>query len=734
MEPEINDLTNQVQELVNPDYLSDDELQGIVASEIDDAVDFIDNIVSPLRAKATEYYRGDPFGDEEDGRSQVVSMDVRDTVQAIMPSLMRVFTSGDKVVEYVPRGPEDVASAKQATEYVNYIFQKDNPGFLVLHSAFKDALVRKNGIIKFWWDESFETETSDLTGLDDAALASLSADPNITVDVQSSYEGELPPIAAEEAAMMQQLGMPMPQPPMMHDVIVTRRLPRGRVKVEALPPEEFLIDRRAKSLEDAEFVAHRRVVTVSDLVAMGYDYDEVSALASDTDDMDTNVERYTRNPALTTRNTDRSDPASRKVTYIEAYIRVDRNGDGIAELRRVCVAGVGKTLLSDQPWDVIPFASFCPDPEPHDFFGMSMADIVMDIQRIKSVVMRNSLDSLAMSIHPRVAVTEGQVNIEDVMNTETGAIIRQRSPGQVQPLTMPYVGKEAFPVLAYMDETKQNRTGISRAAAGLDADALQSSTAGAVAATVNAAQQHIEMIARIFAETGMRTLFRGILRLVCQHQDQPRMVRLTNEFVPIDPRGWDAAMDATATIALGRGTDSERMAMLTQIGQMQKEAMSTLGAINPLTDIQKLYNTLSEMTALAGFKDTSKFWSDPAQFQPPPQPPEKPDVNEQLIQAQIMQIQADMQMKNADLQLKRENAMREDDRKRDELEIEVYMKAAEIEAKYGAQLSAEQIKKSAAIAKEVMKAQADIVKENMRGPENQGGNSGNSPRGETAPR
>jgi len=730
MDPEINDLTNQVQELVNPDYLSDDELQGIVASEIDDAVDFIDNIVSPLRAKATEYYRGDPFGDEEDGRSQVVSMDVRDTVQAIMPSLMRVFTSGDKVVEYVPRGPEDVASAKQATEYVNYIFQKDNPGFLVLHSAFKDALVRKNGIIKFWWDESFETETSDLTGLDDAALASLSADPNITVDVQSSYEGELPPIAAEEAAMMQQLGMPMPQPPMMHDVIVTRRLPRGRVKVEALPPEEFLIDRRAKSLEDAEFVAHRRVVTVSDLVAMGYDYDEVSALASDTDDMDTNVERYTRNPALTTRNTDRSDPASRKVTYIEAYIRVDRNGDGIAELRRVCVAGVGKTLLSDQPWDVLPFASFCPDPEPHDFFGMSMADIVMDIQRIKSVVMRNSLDSLAMSIHPRVAVTEGQVNIEDVMNTETGAIIRQRSPGQVQPLTMPYVGKEAFPVLAYMDETKQNRTGISRAAAGLDADALQSSTAGAVAATVNAAQQHIEMIARIFAETGMRTLFRGILRLVCQHQDQPRMVRLTNEFVPIDPRGWDATMDATATIALGRGTDSERMAMLTQIGQMQKEAMSTLGPINPLTDIQKLYNTLSEMTALAGFKDTSKFWSDPAQFQPPPSKPEKPDVNEQLIQAQIMQIQADMQMKNADLQLKRENAMREDDRKRDELEIEVYMKAAEIEAKYGTQLSAEQIKKSAAIAKEVMKAQADMVKETVRGEENQGANPAGSAGGQ----
>jgi len=734
MDYEINELTNEVQELVNPDYMSEDELQGIVASEIDDAVDFIDNIVSPVRAKATEYYRGEPYGDEEDGRSQVVSMDVRDTVQGIMPSLMRVFTSGDKVVEFVPRGPEDVAMAKQATEYVNHVFQKDNQGFLTLHSAFKDALVRKVGVVKFWWDESFETQTSDLTGLDDAALASLSADPSVSIDVQETYEGELPAMAAEEVAMMQAMGMPPPQAPLMHDVRVTRRLPMGRVKVEALPPEEFLIDRRAKSLEDAEFVAHRRVVTVSDLVAMGYEYDDVVGLASDTDDMDTNIERQTRNPALTTRNTDRSDPASRKVTYIEAYVKVDRDGDGIAELRRICVAGVGKTILSDQAWDVLPFAAFCPDPEPHDFFGMSIADITMDIQRIKSVVMRNTLDSLAMSIHPRVAVTEGQVNIEDVMNTETGAIIRQRSPGQVQPLAMPFVGKEAFPVLAYMDDTRQTRTGISKAAAGLDADALQSSTASAVNATVTAAQQQIEMIARIFAETGMRSLFRGMLRLICQHQDTSRMVRLTNEFVQIDPRAWDAAMDATATIALGRGSDGERMMMLRQIGEMQKEALATLGPINPLTDLQRLYNTLSEMTSMAGFKDTSRFWTDPAQFQPPPPQPEKPDVNEQLIQAQIMQIQADMQMKTADVQLKRENAMRDDDRKRDEMEIDVYMKAAELEAKYGAQLSAEQIKKSAAIAKEVMKAQADIVKENMRGPENQGGNSGNSPRGETAPR
>lgn len=719
MDPTINDLTDEVQEIVNPDYMSDDELQGIVAKEIEDAEDFIDNVVSPIRAKATEYYRGEPFGDEEEGRSQVISMDVRDTVQAIMPSLMRVFTSGDKTVEFVPRGPEDVPMAKQATEYVNYVFQKDNPGFLVLHSAFKDALVRKAGIIKFYWDTSYKVRVTDMSGLDDAALAALTADPNTSVDVQESYPAPMPEIPAEELAMMEAMGMQPPEPPLMHDVRVTHRLPEGRVKVEALPPEEFLIDRRATSLQDAEFVAHRRVMTVSDLVAMGYDYDEVVKLASTTDEMDTNVERYTRNPALSHRNTDRSDPAARKVTYTECYIKVDRDGDGIAELRRVCVAGTGNDLLDDQPCDALPFATFCPDPEPHDFFGMSIADIVMDIQRIKSVVMRNTLDSLAMSIHPRVAVTEGQVNLEDVMNTETGAIIRQRSPGQVQPLSMPFVGKEAFPVLAYMDDIRQTRTGISKAAAGLDADALQSSTVQAVAATVNAAQQHIEMIARIFAETGMKTLFQGILRLIVQNQDMQRMVRLTNEFVPIDPRGWDASMDCIATVALGRGSDSERLMMLRQIGEMQKEAMGTFGLVNPLTDLDKLYNTLAEMTSLAGFKDTSRFWSDPANFQPPPPQPPQPDVNEQLVQAQIMQIQADVQTKREEMARKREESMREEELKRDQMEIDIYMKAAELEAKYGAQLSAEQVKKSTAIAREVMKAQAEMVKDAVRGEENQ---------------
>ena len=698
---EINQIMSALEEELEPNVMGDDELQGIVGKEIEDAIDYSDNWVSPYRATATEYYRGDPFGDEEEGRSQVVSMDVRDTVQAIMPSLMRIFHSTDRTVEYAPQGPEDVAAAKQATEYANYIINRDNNGFLHTHAAFKDALIRKVGVLKCYWDDQTKFETHDLTGLDDNALAALMSDPAAEIDILASEpfgEPSMDPMTGE-----------MLPPAMMHAVRVTYTHPDGRVKLEAVPPEEFLISREAKSLEDADYVAHRRILTVSELVAMGYDYDEVVKMSSAHEDMATNIERTTRNRALNNEMNERHDPAMKKVLYVENYIKVDYDQDGIAELRKICTAGDGNKILMNEPCAIVPFATFCPDPEAHDFYGMSTADAVMDIQRIKSSIMRNTLDSLAMSIHPRVAIVEGMVNIEDVMNNEVGAIIRQRAAGQVQPMSMPFVGQQAFPVLQYMDEIKEARTGISKASAGLDAGALQSSTASAVQATVSAAQQHIELIARIFAETGMKQLYKIVLHLITTHQDRPRMVRLSNEFVPIDPRVWNADMDVSINVALGRGTDTERMMMLRQIADMQKEAMATMGPVNPLTDMAKLSNTLKAMTELAGFKDASQFWSDPAQFQPPPQE-DKPDINEQLIAVQIQQIQADIQKKAAELQLEREKMIMEDDRKRDELDAELFVKAEEMQAKYGTQLNVEKIRSDLAINREVMRAQADVIK------------------------
>ena len=701
MEKEIDQIVAALEAELDPMVMDENELKGIVSKEIEDSIDFIDNWVSPLRATATEYYRGDPFGNEEAGRSQIVSMDVRDTVQAIMPSLMRIFNSTENTVEYAPQGPEDIDAAKQATDYARYVINRDNDGFLQIHAAFKDALIRKVGVLKCYWDDQTKFETHNWTGLDDNALAALMSDASVDVEVLASKQVGEPMIDQMTGAML--------PPPMVHSVRATYSLPDGRVKMEAVPPEEFLISREAKSLEQASYVGHRRVVTVSELVAMGYDYDVVSDAGANYDDMESNIERYTRNKALTSEMNDRNDPAMKKVLYVESYIKVDYDQDGIAELRKICTVGDESVVLMNEPCSVIPFAVFCPDPEAHDFFGMSVADAVMDIQKIKSSIMRNTLDSLSMSIHPRMAITEGMVNLDDAMSTEVGSIIRQRANGAVQMLSMPFVGQQAFPVLKYMDELKEARTGISKASAGLDAGALQSSTAAAVNATVSAAQQHIELIARIFAETGMKQLYKIVLHLLTTHQDAPRMVRLTNDFVPIDPRTWNSNMDVSVRVALGRGTDTERMLMLKQIGEMQREAMQTMGAVNPLTDMNKLANTLKAMTELAGFKDTSQFWSDPAQFQPPPQD-DKPDINEQLIAVQIQQIQADIQKKAAELNLERDKMMMDDDRKRDELDAELFVKAEEMKAKYGTQLNVEKIRSDLAINREVMRAQADVIK------------------------
>jgi hypothetical protein len=662
--------------------VTEDDLHGIVSAEIDDAVSYIDDIISPQRATAGEYYKGEPFGNEEEGRSQVVSMDVRDTVQAIMPSIMRVFFSAANVVEFAPNGPEDVQSAEQATEYVNYCLTRDNNLFEVCYSSFKDALVRKNGIVKLWWDEDKSVETINYTGLDEQAFTVLVSDPDVElrdIEVQMS---EMQVETPDE--------MMVSAPPATYSCTAVRTTTKGRIAVASVPPEEFLIDRQAKSLEDAQFVGHRRYVTVSDLVKMGYELEEIEDLGYETtEDFNGNEEAFDRNPDATILGAGRTDLASRKIEYIEAYLYVDMDGDGIAELRRVCVGGNAYRVLHNEPCDHIPFVSFCPDPEPHTFFGISVADVVMDIQLIKSNILRNMLDSLAQAIHPRTAVVEGQVNIEDVMNTEVGGIIRMRAPGMVQPFATPFVGQAAFPMLQYMDELRENRTGISKAAAGLDANALQSSTRAAVAATVTAAQQHIELICRIFAETGMKPLFKKALHLLTTYQDAPRMVRLRNQFVPIDPRVWNAGMDVIVNVALGVGTNEEKMAFLAQVAQKQEMLIQQGGVENnPLVDLSQYRNTLAQMLALAGYKDPNMFFKDPAtQPPPPPPPPPPPSPEEILAQVQAQAIQADIQKKAAELELQREDMLRKDDRERDKLDADTMLRAAEIEAKYNTQVN-----------------------------------------------
>lgn len=692
--------------------MDDAELQAIVTQDLVDAVSYVDSDLSPTRAKGTEYYRGDLFGNEVEGNSKVVAMEVRDTVSAMLPSLMRVFFNSENVVEFAPRGPEDVKMAQQATDYANYVFQNDNNGFLTSYAIFKDALVRKCGIAKFWWEDEEKVRIEEYTGLDDQTLEMLMQEPGGEVKIVVSYPD--PAIDEMQISTVDPMtGQPVMAPPaMVHDVQIKRITKDGRIRIMAVPPEELLLDRRARSFDDATIIAHRQMATMADLLAMGYDQDEIEENMSSTD-LDSNDEYLARQPLSTTFGTnDAANPMMRRVLYIEAYSRVDYDGDGIAELRKVCCMGGGYKVVRNLPASYIPFADFPCDPEPHTspLEAMSIFDITRDLQEIKSEILRNTLDSLAQSIHPRTAVVEGQVNIDDVLNNETGAIIRMRAPGMVQPLTTPFVGQAAFPMMEYMDQIKEDRTGMSKAAMGLNADALQSSTKAAVNATINASQGRIELTARILAE-GMKKLFKGILFLATTHQDKARMVRMRNEWVQIDPRFWDTSMDANINIALGNGDTNEKLQALMMIMAKQEQILQQLGPTNPLVTPQQFSNTLRKIVELSGFKDSTSFFQDiPADYKPPTPTP-KPSPEEVLAQVQAESIKADIQKKAAELELKRQQMMMDDDLTRDKMAQDLYLKKYEIELKYKSQISTAEIDAAQNIDREAMRQQALLAQQ-----------------------
>jgi hypothetical protein len=669
-----------------------EELKTYVLQQSDDASSWIDSDIAPMRAKATRYYKGEKFGTEQEGKSQVVLTEVRDTIGAILPSLMRVFFSGEKVVEYIPSGPEDVEVAEQATDYVEHIITQDNPGFQICYGAFKDALKLKVGVVKYWWDELITVTTHEFSGLTDQALAALLHEEGVELSAHNQYpDPSVPPVLMDETGnpVLDQMGQPIPAPPVfLHDVTIKRAKKKNKVTIAGVPPEEFVINRDAR-IEDVNtwtYVEHRSEKTKGDLAAMGYDPEKVSF--SNERSLELNAEKLARNPAAIA-----FGRHVKKTLYRECYVRYDLDEDGIDELLRVCIAG--KELLHVEPTDDIPFAVFCPDPEPHTFFGMCPSDDTMDIQEQKSFVLRNMFDSLAQSIHNRMEAVEGQVNMADVLNNEVGGVVRVRAPGMLRQLETPFIGQQAFPMLAYLDEVKENRTGQSKAAMGLNADALQSSTKSAVQATVAGAQARQELIARIFAEGGMKRLFNGILRLICRHQDKARVVRLRNKWVEMDPRSWDATMDVVVKVGIGAGSNEDKINFLNLIASKQEMVLQTAGMDNPLVTPINLYNTYTKMTELGGHKDVAAYWSDPKDYEPPPP---QPDPAEMLSQLQMEDIRGKMAIGAEKLRLDRETAAWEQDFKRDELDADIILRSKEMELQYKQAVDVESIR--AEIAKQ----------------------------------
>ena len=664
------------------------DLVGVIKSEMDDAKDFIHQ-VGAERAESTEYYLGNEPEGTSSLQSEFVSTDVRESVLFMLPSIMRTFFGTKKIVEFVPKGPEDIEVAQQQTDYINYVIQQKNAGFQVLYDVFKDALVRKTGFVKVFWDDSVTATTHEFTNIDPQSYQALIMDKNVEV-VEESVTNEtivtIDPMTGEE--VVQEI-------PASYDLTIRRLKPKDQVCIESVPPEEVLISRHARDIETASYVAHRMIKSVSDLVAMGYDQEEIEQYAGyggSALDPESYEEQEARNPFDNMVYPDRNDAGGKDVLYVEHYLYYDFDDDGIDERIKVCTAGNGLEVLDVEPLDELPICMFCPDPEPHTAIGSCPADYLKPIQAAKSQIMRDTLDSLGHSIFPRMGVVEGQVNIDDVLNTDIGQPIRMRAPGMVQPFAVPFVGKEAFPVLGYLDEAKENRTGVSKASAGLNADALQSSTSSAVSATMSGAQGRVELICRHFAEGGLKAMFKTVNNLVIKHQDAQDVFRLNGKFVPVDPRYWDSDKDMVVNVAISKSSDEEKFQVLTQLAGKQEQIMQTLGPQNPLVSMQQYANTLTRMIELAGFQDAQTFVNTEVPPMPPqPQEPPKPDPAEMLAQAEAMKAQVSAQKAMIDAETDRMKIIMDDDRQRDIEEAQLRVKAMELQAKYGAQINIAEI-------------------------------------------
>ena len=664
--------------------MSQNNLKAAIQAAIDDSIGFLETETVEQRKLALEAYLRQPYGNEVEGKSQIVTGEVAEAIDGALPALIRIFTGSDEIVVADPVGPGDEAAAKQATDYLNYIFLKDNPGVIIMHDWFFDALLQKNGIVKAVWEDKEDVSKETYEGLSDDELAMLLQDKDIEVVEQDTVENPI----------LDPMGMPvfdeagLPAMYGIHDVVIKKKLKSGKVAIANVPPEEFLIAKAGKTVKNTPFCAHRRMITRSDLIAMGFEEDIVNGLPTG-DALAYTPERVARfAPGEQPYDVQPDDFAMQEIEVFECYIYYDGDEDGIAELHQVFYAG--NDILSDEETDYVPFYSICPLPIPHKFFGNSLADRTVDLQLIKTTVTRQMLDNMYLTNNSRVTAVEGQVNLDDLLTSTAGGVIRTKSPNAVQQLVVQNMAQQSFPMLQYLDSVQAKRTGVTELSQGLDPNILQNVTAAAVASMQQAGSGKIELIARIFAESGVKELFEGILHLVSKYQQKERIIRLRGTYVTVDPRTWANKFDISINVGLGNGNRDQQMAMLQMVMAKQEQMIGQYGPANPFVSFGQYRGTLGRMVEAAGFKDSAEFFKpiSPEQDQqlsnPPPQEQQMPpEVQAYMaktqaeIQGQQAKFQADMQMQQqkmqADLQFEREKAALELQLQREKAAAEIQL-------------------------------------------------------------
>ena len=633
--------------------VSDDQIAAICRSQIDASAGYAGGEISNERAEALDYYYGEPYGDETEGRSQIVTREVMETVEWILPSLTRIFTDVDNMVQFEPVNEDDIEQAKTETEVCNYVFWKQNRGFYNTYTMLKDALLSKTGILKIWWDDADEESKEEYEGLDELQLGELLNDPSVEREIlefEETLEG-------------------------FNVVFKTTKL-RGQIRIEPVPPEEFGIARYARSpyVEDVNFCYHRTQKSFSELIQMGYEPDVIRTLPYD-DDVQTAEELSRRNQTDEQEPYDFASEESMRMYWIsECYVRIDRDGDNIAELLRVTLAGGHYTassarLLSIDEVDFMPFACVAPILMPHKFYGMSIADLTMDLQKIKSVLLRSMLDNTYLANNSRTAVNDTKVNLDDLLTSRPGGIVRYKGDGPGSQYIMPIphnnLPAEAYAMVEYLDDVRKQRTGVGDEVAGLDKNSLANVNTGVAALAFDAARMKIELIARIIAEVGFRDVFRIIHQLLMTHHDRQMIVNIAGEFASINPSEWRERQNTTVTVGVGTVSRERRMVALEAIMQKQNEQIQQ-GGMGTVVQPHQVYQSLSDMVDAFGLEPTAYF-TDPRTV-PPPQP--KPDVQAELAmthakalmmdaeskiqknQIEAQKMQADMEMKMREQNLK----------------------------------------------------------------------------------
>lgn len=634
-----------------------DDYQNYVFKLIEDAEDYEESYLSGHRQECEEYYQGlrpslnseDVEDDEEEaGRSTVVSTIVRDTIMAIMPSLVRIFTSAQHPVEFMPNNKFAVDKAAEQTDYIRHVFYEDNDGFLIIYNILKDSMNKANAFVK-WYSEDAPTHiVSDYSRITSEQIDILAREDNIT-DLETTDNGD---------------GT--------FDVKMTQTVAQNITRVVSVPPEEFRIDRRAKSIKTSRLVGHRRPETVSSLRMMGYSMEQIrETMAHESSGGVTynSDERQLRNPALV----DDYSPDD-EIDFGEYYIEADSDGDGIDELHYIHV--VGQVIIKDEIVGRKKFAGFCPDPEPHSAIGHGVGEQQWDLQRISTNILRSTLDSLAQSINGRMGVVENQVNMDDVLNDDIGAPIRMKSANAIVPIPSVFAGQPALEMLQYVNSMAEKRSGISEASKGLDPKALQSTNVNAVDMVIDGAKERIELIARILSETGMKDMFKGLLAEVTENPNKPRVIKIRGTWVEVDPATFDPTLSVQVNPAIGRGTDMERYQMLQGIKATQEAIIQQLGPMNPIVTPQHYLHTIDDMLQIGGIKNVDRYFNTPTpeQLQQLQQSMNKPDPALILAQAEIEnskarteKVKADTVGKIADNQQKQDQIERDDDFRRDKL-------------------------------------------------------------------